>query len=94
MTAVVAIMKIFDQNIVNSRKASSGKLSIKPNKWPNLKKKHLDSAKSHQTGLMEPVNDVNEGLIVKKKTVGHYLTLVQVATSFSSENGPRNTCQV
>jgi hypothetical protein len=70
VTAVVAIMKIFDKNIVNSRNANSGKSSIKPNKWLNSKKKHLNSAKLHQKGLNEePVNDVSEGLIVKKKTI-------------------------
>jgi hypothetical protein len=63
VTAVVPVMKIFDKNIVNSPNASSRKLSIKPNK------KQLNSAKLHQTGLKEPVNNVNEGLIVKKKTI-------------------------
>ena len=69
VTAVVAIMKIFNKNIVNSRNSNSGKLSTKPIKWLNLKKKHQNSAKSHQKGLNEPVNDVSEGLIVKKKTI-------------------------
>ena len=45
VTAVVAIMKIFDKNIVNSHNPNSGKLSIKPNKWLNLTKNHLNSAK-------------------------------------------------
>ncbi len=70
VTAVVAIMKIVDKNIVNSWNSNSGKSSIKPNKWLNLKKTHLNSAKSHQKGLNEPVNDVSKGLIVKKKTIG------------------------
>ena len=35
LTAVVAIMKIFDKNIVNSRNSNSGKPSIKSNKWLN-----------------------------------------------------------
>ncbi len=69
VTAVVAIMKVFDKNIVNSRNSNSGKLSIEPDKRLNLKKKHLNSAKSHQKGLNEPINDVSEGLIVKKKTI-------------------------
>ncbi len=34
-----------------------------------MKKKHLNSAKSHQTGLDEPAKDASEGLIVKKKTI-------------------------
>ncbi len=69
MTAVVATMKIFDTNIVNSRNSNSGKLSVKSNKRLNLKKKHLNSAKSHQIGLNKPARDVSEGLIVKKKTI-------------------------
>ncbi len=32
-----------------------------------MKKKHLNSAKSHQKGLNEPINNVSERLIVKKK---------------------------
>ncbi len=34
-----------------------------------MKKKHRNSAKSHQIGLDEPAKDASEGLIVKKKTV-------------------------
>jgi hypothetical protein len=36
-----------------------------------LKKKHLNSAKLHNKGLNvnEPINNVSEGLIVKKKTI-------------------------
>jgi hypothetical protein len=37
VTAVVAIMKIFDEKIGNSQNSNSGKLSLKPNKWLNLK---------------------------------------------------------
>ncbi len=66
VTAVAAIMKIFDKNIGNSRNSNPGKSSIKPNFWLNLKKKHPNSAKSHQKGLNEPINDVSEGLIVKE----------------------------
>ncbi len=69
MTAVVAITKIFDTNVVNSRNSNSGKLSIKSNKRLNSKKKHLNSAKSHQIGLNEPTKDVSKGVIVKKKTI-------------------------
>ena len=67
MTAVVAIIKIFDKNFGNSRNSNSGKLSIKPNKWLNLKKKHLNCAKSHQIGLNKPNEDASKGLIVKKR---------------------------
>ncbi len=45
-------------------------MSIKPNKWLNSKKKHLNSAKLHQKVLNEPINYVSEGLIVKKNTIG------------------------
>jgi hypothetical protein len=69
VTAFFAITKIFDKKIGNSRNSNSGKLSIKPNKLLNSKKKHLNSAKSHQIGLNEPNKDANKGLIVKKKTI-------------------------
>ena len=38
----------------------------KPNKWLNLKKKHLNRSKMHHTGLREPIDDVNERLVVKQ----------------------------
>ncbi len=41
VSAVVAIMKIFDKNFGNSRNSNSGKSSIKSNKRLNLKKKYL-----------------------------------------------------
>ncbi len=69
MTEVVAIMKIFYSNIVNSRNSNSGKLSVNSNKRLNSKKRHLNSAKLHQIGLNELAKDVSEGLIVKKKTI-------------------------
>ncbi len=34
-----------------------------------MKKKHLNRAKKHHKGLNEPINNVSEGLIVKKKTI-------------------------
>ncbi len=42
MTAVVAVMKVFGNKIVNSRNSNSGKTEIKPKTWLNLKKKHLN----------------------------------------------------
>jgi hypothetical protein len=69
VTAVVAIVKIFGKNFGNSRNSNSGKLTIKSNERLNLKKKHLNSVKSHQIGLNEPAKDASEGLIVKKKTI-------------------------
>ncbi len=38
VTAVVAVMKIFGNRIVNSRNSKSGKTLIKPKIWLNLKK--------------------------------------------------------
>ena len=67
MTAVVAIMKVFSKNFSNSQNASSGRKSIKSNNQLNSKKKHRNSAKSHQIGLDEPAKDVSKGLIVKGK---------------------------
>ena len=42
VTAIVAVMKIFSNKIVNSRNSKSGKMEIKPKTWLNLKKKHLN----------------------------------------------------
>ena len=61
MTAIVATMKIFDNNIANSQNSNSRKTSIKSNKWLNLKKTHQ--------GLNEPINNVSKGLIAKKTTI-------------------------
>ncbi len=69
VTATIAIMKIFDTNVGKSQNSNSGKLSIKPKFWLNLKKKHPNSAKSHQQELNEPTNNVSKGLIVKGKTI-------------------------
>ncbi len=71
----------------------SEKKSIESNERLNLKEKHQNSAKLHQIGLNEPAKDASQGLIVKKKTIRVLLDtgLVQVATSFSSERGLRNT---
>ncbi len=62
-------MKIFSKNFSNSRNANSRKRSTKSNNRLNSKKKHRNSAKSHQIGLDEPVKDASKGLIVKKKTI-------------------------
>ncbi len=62
-------MKIFNNNFCNSQNSNSGKSSIKPKFWLNLKKKHPNSAKLHQKELNEPVNDVSKGLIVKEITI-------------------------
>jgi hypothetical protein len=69
VTAVIAILKVFSKNFNNSQNASSGRKSIKSNNRLNSKKKHRNSAKSHQIGLNEPAKDVREGLIVKEKTI-------------------------
>ncbi len=69
MTAVVAVINIFGNKIVNSRNSNSGKTSIKSNKWLNLKKKDLNGAKLHNKGLNEPINVISKGPIVKKKNI-------------------------
>ena len=67
VTAVLAILKIFGDNICNSRNANPGKLLNKPNKRLNPKKKHLNrSLKRH---LSESVSDTSKRLIVKQKTM-------------------------
>jgi hypothetical protein len=62
VTAVVEILKVFGDNICNSRSANPGKLLNKSNKWLNLKKKHLK-------GLYEPNNNASKRLLVKQKTI-------------------------
>jgi hypothetical protein len=42
VTAIVAVMKIFSNKIVDSRNSKSGKIEIKPKTWLNSKKKHLN----------------------------------------------------
>ena len=42
VTAIVAIMKIFGNKIVNSQNSNSGKMLTKPKIWLNLEKKHLN----------------------------------------------------
>ncbi len=54
VTAVVAVMKVFGNKIVNSRYSNSGKTEIKPKTWLNLKKKHLNWSTSHHKGFGEP----------------------------------------
>ena len=69
MTAVVAILKVFGDNICNSRNANPGKLLNKPIKRLNLKKKRLNRPLKCHDGLSESVNDISERLIVKQKTI-------------------------
>ncbi len=69
MTAVVAVMKIFGNKIVNSRNSNSTKTLIKPKIWLNLKKKHLKQSKLHHKGLGKPNNDASKGIIVKTRTI-------------------------
>ncbi len=68
MTAVVAILKVFGDKS-NSCNSNPRKLRIKPNKWPNLKKKDLNQSNKHLNGLSKPVSNVSERLIVKQKTI-------------------------
>jgi hypothetical protein len=67
VTAVVAILKVFGDKINDSRSAIPGKLLIKPNKWLNPKKRHLNRSKKHLKGLHEPFNNARERIIVKQK---------------------------
>ena len=69
MTAVVAIMKVFGHKISNLPNPSSGKVLIKPNKWLNLKKKHIHISKKHHNRLSKPISNVSERLIVQRKTI-------------------------
>ncbi len=68
MTAVVAILKVFGDKS-NSHYSNPTKLLIKPNKWPNLKKKDLNWSNKHLNGLSKPVSNVSKKLIVKQKTI-------------------------
>jgi len=69
VTAVVAILKVFGDNIHNSRNANPGKLLNKPNKRLNLKKKHLNRSLKHHNKLRESVSNTSEILTVKQKTI-------------------------
>jgi hypothetical protein len=69
VTAVVEILKVFGDNIRNSRNANPGKLLNKPNKKLNSKKKCLNRPLKCHDGLSESVSDTSERLIVKQKTI-------------------------
>jgi hypothetical protein len=64
-TAVVPVMKIFCNEIVNSCNSNSGKMGIKPKTWLNLNNKHLNQSKLHHKGFGNPNNDASKGIIVK-----------------------------
>ena len=55
VTAVVAILKVFGDNIRNSRNNNPGKLLNKPNKRLNSKKKHLNRSLKRPNELNESV---------------------------------------
>jgi len=84
VTAVVAILKIFGENINNSRNANPKKLLNKPNKWLNLKEKGLK-------GLRESIDDASKIILVKQKTIRVLLNTGRVVTSFSSKKDPKST---
>ena len=69
VTAVVAILKIFGENINNQRNANPKKLLNKPNKWLNSKKKALNRSKKHLKGLQESIDNVIKRLLDKQKTI-------------------------
>ena len=53
VTAVVAVMKVFGNKIVNSRNSKSRKTLIKPKIWLTSKKKLLNQSKLHHKGFGE-----------------------------------------
>ena len=67
VTAVVAILKVFGDNVRNSRIANLGKLLNKPNERLNSKKKRLNRPLKCHDGLSESVSDTSERLIVKHR---------------------------
>jgi hypothetical protein len=70
VSAVVAILKIFGENVNNSRNAYPKKFLNKPNKWLNSKEKALNRPKKHLKGLHESIDDASKGiLVVKQKTI-------------------------
>jgi len=69
VTAVVAILKVFGENIRNSRNVHPGKLLNTPNKRLNSKKKHLNRSLKHHDYLSESISDTSERLIIKQKTM-------------------------
>jgi hypothetical protein len=69
VTAVVAILKVFGENIRNSRNVNPGKLLNKPNERLNSKKKHLIRYLKHHDDLSESVCNTSKRLIVKQKTI-------------------------
>ena len=69
VTAVVVILKVFGENICNSRNVDPRKLLNKPNKKLNSKKKHLNRSLKYHDDLSESVSNASERLIVKHKTI-------------------------
>ena len=69
VTAVVAILKVFENKPNNSRNANPGKLLSKPNKWLNPKKKGLNRSSKHLGKFNKLSSDTSERPIVKQKTI-------------------------
>ena len=67
VTAVVAILKVFEDKNCNSRNANPGKLLNKPNKRLNSKKKRLNRPLKCHNGLSKSVSDTSKRLLVKQK---------------------------
>jgi hypothetical protein len=63
VTAVVAILKVFGDNIRNSRNNNPGKLLNKPNKRLNSKKKHLNRSLKRPNELNKSVSDISKGMM-------------------------------
>jgi hypothetical protein len=64
MTVVVMKLKFFVVNIAIHRTLVLEKILNKPNKWIKLEETHLNRSKKHHNGLMEPIDYVNERLVV------------------------------
>jgi len=69
VTAVVVILKVFGENICNSRNVNPGKLLNKPNKRLNSKKRHLIRSLKCHDDLSKSVSNTSKRLIVKQKTM-------------------------
>jgi len=69
VTAVVAMLKVFGENINNSRNANPKKLLNKPNIRLNEKKKALNRPKKHPKRLRKSIDDASKGILVKQKTI-------------------------
>ena len=90
MTAVVAILEIFGENIDNSRNANPKKLLNKP-KWLNSKKKALNRPTKHLKGLRKSIDDASKGILVKQTTIGVLLDTGSSSDLLFIKKDPKST---